>query len=326
MWWLMACGWLGATAPQTMTLEGVQVQLPGGFEPLEAEALEARLQAAHSAAPGQSHTLAVQRSDDLEVQLQQSLQPGASALGATPAAVLQAVEDDLRAAATDGDVVAIEREGGRELCVSATTTHTCAWFGVDEDRQLQVLGITCTGPARGCAEVLATRAYAPGVTLPSDASLVDPSALPGPGGAVFGVELGSSREAFRAACREAGHTVDAYDWSTEPAAVRAWVEAGRASRCNGLPVAPTLGAVQTASAVFEDDHLFGLTVHLQADLETVQTALAERYPLAVQGANQVLFVIDDAAADDELVSVTLFATESPTLTFMSQRGYAREER
>ncbi|MEO0605143.1 MAG: hypothetical protein AAF211_27180, partial [Myxococcota bacterium] len=253
---LVGCGWF-APAVEELVLPGLEVDLPGGFVALDDDALAERLAAARAEAPTQTHALAAARRGPRGagglVQIQRSEDPDAAGYGPTVRAVLDALEADLRAQASDGSFSAQDREGGRELCserpVEDAVQRTCALLTVSPERALMVRAVTCTAPAEVCASPLASRRYATVPALPLDAPLVAPGALPRGGRGVWGFTLGSSRRAFRDACRAAGHPVDAYDWSEEPAVVREWFDAGRTSRCDGLPVAPGLGPARAASAV-----------------------------------------------------------------------------
>lgn len=322
--WLLGC-W-GPPSVHALSEGGIQVDLPDGFVALAPEALaEVRAQA-EAQAPGQQHAVTAARRGARGaagfVQLQHSVEPDAARYGATVGAVLEAL-------GSQGETAL--RDGGREVCATLDgeegVVRSCALVTVDPERQLHVRAITCRAPeAAVCDRPMASRRYSPGETLPLDVRLVPLGALPRSGRAVWGFTFGSSREAFRAACAAAGHAVDAYDWATEPAVVRTWFDAGRASRCAGTPEAPTIGPVAAVSATFSHDVLTGLTVFFEADPNGIEAVLAEAYPVAVAGEDQILHVIDESAIDDEVQSVTLFGMAGATsLSFLSERGTRPQE-
>lgn len=330
-WWIGCASWFSPDV-ETLALPGLQVTLADGFVALDDEALAERLAIANAEAPTQTHALAAARrgpggSDGL-VQIQRSVEPDAARYGPSPQSVLDALEADLRGQhGESGQISARERDGGREICTIAvadgTARHTCALLTVTADRSLLVRAVTCSAPDSAiCEPALASRAYGGVPSLSLEAPLTEPGELPRAGREIWGFALGSSREAFRAACRTAGHAVDAYDWSVEPPVVREWFDAGRTSRCDGLPTPPSLGEVSAASAVFDDDRLIGITVFLARRADEVATRLDERYPVSVAGSDQVLHVVDPEAQGDELQSVTLFGAgaEPARLTFLSERG------
>lgn len=319
-WLIIACG---GPSVERLSLPGIEVALPEGFAPAP-EIEQAQLAGMRQSRPHQAHELvAARRSRDRAVvQLQRSEDAAPDKYGATVREVLDAVTEDLglRASAAQAADRPVRTVCGRAEGASVTS---CATVGVVETGPLVVWVATCSGaPDDVCAGLVADAVVTPGSVMPLDAVLAGP--VPAPGSDVWGLRLGASRAAFQAACRAAGFAVDAYDWAQEPPVVREWVEAGRASRCEGLPERPALGPVTKATAVFETDRLIGLSVYLQADPNAVEEVLAEQYPLAVAGQDQVMHVIDGEAVDDALMSVTLFRAgdASSTLSFLSARGYA----
>jgi len=331
--WLTACSTWFAPSVTALELPGVRVELADGFVALETREVEARLAEARVQAPEQVHELVGAqrgpRGAGGVVQLQRSVDADPARHGATVEEVLARLEADLRRQTGDGAALgARDRDGGRELCATleadGTVRRSCALLTVHgAPPRLVVRSITCRAPdASICERPMASRRYATTAALPPAARLVEPGALPRAGTRVWGFVLGSTRDAFRAACRRAGLAVDAYDWSEQPPVVREWYDAGRTARCEGLPVQPAIGEARAASAVFEEDRLIGLTVFLDATAASVAPALERRYPLAVQGADQVLHVIDPEASGDALQSVTRFGEgdEPVRLTFLSERG------
>jgi hypothetical protein len=328
VWWLAGCG--GADEQRPLALAGLQVDVPAQFVELEAAELDRLRVAVQAAAPDQVHVLSAARhpagADVAVVQLQRSLAATAGRHGATVDAALAGVEAELRAGLPADGLTAEARAGGRDLCWTAGAVHTCALAQVTPSQELLVRSVTCSAVNAGlCARVLASRHLEPVEVLPLDTPL-PVAGLPGvKANRVWGVELGSTRSEFHAACRAAGRTIDGYDWAVEPAVVKDWVESGRAARCSDLPTPPVgLGRVTAASAVFAADRLVGLTVYLDTPPEVVEAVVASAYPQAIAGEDQVLHVVDAEAADYSLLSVTVLGSSAPgarsSLTFLTRRG------
>ncbi|MEN0064414.1 MAG: hypothetical protein AAGA48_19865 [Myxococcota bacterium] len=327
----LGCQWWSTPAAE-ISVPGLVAQLPAGFVELSSSERQERQALAEAVAPLQVHVLDGARRGPRgaagRVQVQRSVEASAPRYGRTVAEVWDTVEATLRAQTDEAAVFeATERDGGRELCMRSMSPEavdqTCALLIVDPDHNLVVRAITCQAPDPAiCDGPLASRVYAAEPALPANTVLESEGALPRAGSGVWGVAFGSSRKAFRSACLEAGHAVDAYDWSVEPEVVREWFDAGRTSKCGGLPVTADLGPVHAVSAVFEADRLTGLTVFFDLPAETVAPLLTDRYPVSVEGSGQILHVVDPEAFEDQLQSVTLFGmgAEPARLTFLSERG------
>jgi hypothetical protein len=95
--------------------------------------------------------------------------------------------------------------------------------------------------------------------------------------AFAGFEFGIGREAFRAACRKARHTVDRFDWPKEPPVTRAHVDSGRLARCSGSPEAWDGGNVQAVDGHFDADRLVALTFASSDDTVVVQGRLVAKH-------------------------------------------------
>lgn len=184
-----------------------------------------------------------------------------------------------------------------------------------------------------CAPILAAHTFDPAATLPL-AEVLPANAvqrpLPGVGKrSVEGVTFGISHDQFAAACRRAGHRLNPADLAAEPEHIRTWFAERRMADCSGLPRSASgphldLGDVPRINAVFTDDHLSVLSIHLATELDVVAARLVEAYPDTSYDQGRVLHHIDDAATGDDLLRVGIDGSAAPgsrsALHFVSHRG------